>query len=141
VCSARQHAKIKQITIKRQMSVRSDSQAKAQKMERNRKHQSQYIFWQQTTHSYSTAKSCCLGSPLKGNVITQKSSPITRRPEKRHPDIELHLDQVSGCPTAVPSELWKSLDLVSHEAISSSAVVRTQMQGNAMDRVMTGGKT
>jgi hypothetical protein len=135
------HAKIEQITITRQRFVRSDSRVRAQKIERDRKRQNQYIFWQQATHSYSTAKSCCLGLPSKGNVITQKSSPITRKPEKRYLDIELHLDQVSGCPTAAPSKLRKSLDLVSHEAISSSAVARTWTQGNAMVRVMTGRKT
>jgi len=82
-----------------------------------------------------------LGHHTIENVITQKSSPITRRSGECHVGIDVHLDQASGCPTAGPSRLRKSLDLVLHEAMSSSVVAPACLQGNAMIRVMTGEKT
>jgi hypothetical protein len=98
-------------------------------------------FSSKTTIIYGAAKNCCLEAAYDENVITQKSSPITRRSGECHLGIEVHLDQASGCPTAAPSALWKSLDLGLHEAMSSSTVAPACLQGSAMIRVMTGGNT
>lgn len=55
------------------------SQTKAQQIVGNGSTETSISVGSKATIFYDTAKNCCPGALYEGNVITQKSSPITRR--------------------------------------------------------------